>query len=88
MIPHILLILGLATLSLALRSFRHVLAKKLGGVGILCTSFFAGYLLSGVWQVGVFCALSWFLLPWLEILTRIRKLTLPLEKNLRQKTPP
>ncbi len=35
--------------------------------------------------VGLVCALSWLLLPWLEILTRVRKLTLPLEKNLRHK---
>jgi hypothetical protein len=28
------------------------------------------------------------LLPWLEILTRIRKLTLPPEKDLRHKSPP
>ena len=37
---------------------------------------------------GAFCASSWLLLPWLEILTRIRKLTLPPEKDLRHKSPP
>ena len=38
--------------------------------------------------VGIFCASTWLLLPWLEILTRVRRLTLPLEKNLRHKHPP
>ena len=42
----------------------------------------------GYWWVGAFCASSWLLLPWLEILTRIRRLTLPTEKKLRHKHPP
>ncbi|MEA3211773.1 MAG: hypothetical protein QOE70_4830 [Chthoniobacter sp.] len=88
MLANLLLILGVLALSLSLRSFRPVWSQKLGGLGIIGTSFLVGYLLSGFWQVGVFCAASWFLLPWLEILTRIRKLTLPPEKNLRHKAPP
>lgn len=82
------LILGVGALSLALRSFRHIAFQKLGALGILVTSFLTGYLLSGYLAIGVLCALSWLLLPWLEILTRVRKLRLPLEKNLRQKTRP
>lgn len=88
MLSNLLLILGLAVLSVALRSFRHVLLQKLGALGILCTSFLLGFLLSGQWIVGVILAASWLLLPWLEILTRVRKLTLPLEKNLRHRAPP
>ncbi len=88
MLSNVLLILGVAALSLGLRSFRPVLLQKLGAIGILATSFLVGYLLTGWWQVGLFCALSWLLLPWLELLTRVRKLTLPLEKNLRHKSPP
>ncbi len=33
-------------------------------------------------------AVSWLFLPWLEILTRIRTLRLPKEKQLRPKSPP
>jgi len=84
----VLVILGIVALSLSLRSFPHPVLRKLGALGILATSFLIGWLLSGWWQVGAFCASSWLLLPWLEILTRVRKLTLPLEKNLRHKTPP
>ncbi|MEA3187858.1 MAG: hypothetical protein QOD99_1688 [Chthoniobacter sp.] len=82
------LILGVAALSLALRSYAHPLMNKLGAIGIFATSFLIGWRLSGYVAIGVFCAASWLLLPWLEILTRIRKLRLPLEKNLRHKTPP
>ena len=88
MFSNLLLILGAAVLSLALRSFYHPVLRKLGAVGVLATSFLAGWLLTGYWAVGAFCAASWLLLPWLEILTRIRRLTLPLEKTLRHKTPP
>jgi hypothetical protein len=88
MFSDLMLILGVAVLSIALRSFYHPVLRKLGAFGILCTSYVAGWKLSGYWQVGLFCASSWLLLPWLEILTRVRRLTLPLEKNLRHKTPP
>jgi hypothetical protein len=88
MIPSFLLILGVAALSLAFRSFQHAVLQKLGALGILATSFLLGWLLTDSIPAGIACALSWFLLPWLEILTRIRKLRLPLEKNLRHKSPP
>jgi hypothetical protein len=88
MLSNLLLILGVAALSLALRSFPSVPLQKLGALGILATSFLIGWKLTGMWEVGAFCASSWLMLPWLEILTRIRRLTLPLEKNLRHKHPP
>lgn len=88
MLANLLLILGVAALSLSLRSYGHLLLQKLGAVGILATSFLIGWLLSGYWVVGLVCASSWLLLPWLELLTRVRRLTLPVEKNLRHKAPP
>lgn len=88
MFSNILLILGVAVLSMALRSFRSVVLQKLGALGILATSFLIGWLLTGQWIIGAACASSWLLLPWLEILTRVRRLTLPIEKKLRHKHPP
>ena len=88
MLFNILLILGIGVLSMSLRTFNSIVAQKLGAIGVLATSFLTGWLLTGYWLVGLFCALSWVLLPWLEILTRVRKMTLPLEKNLRPKSPP
>lgn len=88
MLSNFLLILGVAVLSMALRSFRSVLLQKLGALGVLVTSFLIGWLLTGLWIIGVLCASSWLMLPWLEILTRVRRLTLPTEKKLRQKNPP
>ena len=88
MFSNLLLILGVAAFSLGLRSFHSVVLQKLGALGILATSFLIGWLGTGLWPVGAFCASTWLLLPWLEILTRVRRLTLPLEKNLRHKNPP
>lgn len=89
MFSNLLLILGVAVLSVSLRTFRHPWLQMLGLLGVLATSFLAGYLLSGEnIVVGILCAGSWLLLPWLEILTRVRKLSLPQEKSLRHKAPP
>jgi hypothetical protein len=88
MVSDLLLILGVAVLSVSLRTFRFRLLQKLGAAGIVATSFLIGWRVTGYWGVGLFCALSWLFLPWLEILTRVRKLRLPLERSLRQKSPP
>ncbi len=82
------LTLGVAVLSIALRSYQTSLAQKAGAIGILVSTFLAVYFLSGKWYFGLAAALAWLFLPWLEILTRIRALRLPKEKSLRPKNPP
>jgi hypothetical protein len=88
MLSHILLIAAIIALSAACRTFPHPALQKLGAAGVLATSYLIGWLFTGSQAVGALCAGSWLLLPWLEILTRIRKLRLPIEKNLRHRTPP
>ncbi|MDQ1422268.1 MAG: hypothetical protein QOJ52_4230 [Acidimicrobiaceae bacterium] len=82
------LTLGVAVLSVALRSYQTSFAQKAGAIGILASTFLAVYFLSGNWLLGLVAALTWLFLPWLEILTRIRALRLPKEKALRPKSPP
>src|SRR5438477_549752 len=82
------LTLGVAVLSVALRSYQTSLAQKLGALGILIASFLAVYFITGNAGWGVAGAATWLFLPWLEILTRIRTLRLPKEKRLRPKSPP
>ena len=83
-----LLTLGVAVLSVALRSFQSSFSQKAGALGILIASFLLVYFVTGNWVLGLVGALSWLFLPWLEILTRIRALRLPKEKRLRPKSPP
>ncbi|MGB8463748.1 MAG: hypothetical protein WCE49_02260 [Terrimicrobiaceae bacterium] len=87
-ISHLLLIFGVAVLGAALRSFQSPLLFRLGTLGVIATSFLAGWLLGGSVTLGVVLAASWLLLPWLEILTKVRRLRLPMEQRLEPRTPP
>ena len=82
------LTLGVAVLSIALRSYQTSFSQKAGALGILVSSFLAVYFITNSLLLGLVAALSWLFLPWLEILTRIRALRLPKEKALRPKSPP
>ncbi len=84
----IFLTLGVLLLSIALRSFQTSFAQKAGAFGILVASFLAVYFITGSVAWGIAGAATWLFLPWLEILTRIRALRLPKEKQLRHKSPP
>ncbi len=82
------LTLGVAVLSVALRSYQSSFSQKAGALGILISSYLAIYFITGSHVLGAVAAVSWLFLPWLEILTRIRTLRLPKEKQLRPKNPP
>src|SRR5437764_10775952 len=84
----VFLTLGVAMLSVALRSFQNSYSQKAGALGIIIASFIAIFFISGSWVLGLAAAVSWLFLPWLEILTRIRALRLPKEKQLRPKNAP
>jgi len=84
----VFLTLGVAMLSIGLRSFQNSYSQKAGALGILVASFLAIFYITGSWVLGLVAAVSWLFLPWLEILTRIRALRLPKEKQLRPKSPP
>jgi len=83
-----LFIIGLVVLAVALRSCRHFCLRKLGAFLLIIATFFAFYLPSKSPLIGALGASGWFFLPWVELLTRIRRLRLPLENRLRCSTPP
>src|ERR1700730_10092333 len=82
------LILGIAVLSVALRSFQSAFSQKAGALGILLASYLLVSFITNSHVLGALAAASWFFLPWVEILTRIRTLRLPKEKQLRPKSAP
>src|SRR6202795_205264 len=88
MLSSIFLILGIAVLGMAFRSFDHPVAQRLCVLCVLAVSFLLGYLPTGSWVVGLVVAALWIFLPWLEILTKIRVLRMPLERELEYKSPP
>lgn len=82
------LVLGVFLLGLGLRTYSHPLAFWLGSVCILATSFLVGFFLTGHWWVGVLCAASWLMLPWLEIVFRVRQVRMPAKSTLEYRRPP
>ena len=83
-----MLIAGVFLLSLALRTMNGPVVRKLSMLGFLATSFLLGWLFTGMWQMGVAFVAFWLVWPWYELITRVRKITMPEEKTLRHKSPP
>ena len=83
-----LIVVGLFVLSVALRSARKALSRKLGALVFLVASFMAFYFITGRWCGGLIGVVIWFFLPWVELLTRIRRMRLPLENRLRHRSAP
>jgi hypothetical protein len=88
MTADLLLVLGVAVLGLALRSLGQPLLFRLGSWTIVASSFLAGWLLGGAVVTGILLGVSWFFLPWIEIVLRLRKVRLPLERFLESRMPP
>ena len=88
MLSSILLVLGIAVLGMAFRTFDQPVAQRLSVLCVLVVSFLIGYLPSGSWVAGLAIASLWIFLPWLEILTKIRTLRMPVERELEHKSPP
>lgn len=84
----LLLIAGVLALTCAFRSFRNPLLQKAGALGVFATSYLVGFLLTGSRILGSILAASWLLLPWLDLLTRVRRFSLPVDWSLRHKSPP
>ena len=85
----VLIVVGLMSLAVGMRSVKARLVSKLGALVLLAASFFLFYYLSGcsvAW--GAAGVLLWFFLPWIELLTRIRRMKLPVNNRLSFRTMP
>jgi len=83
-----LLIMGVVVAGLGLRTFDHGWLRKSGAVFFLAATYLAALALTASHLAGVVAVAAWFFLPWLEILTRIRHLRMPLDKPLKSGFPP
>src|SRR6476619_556457 len=88
MLFKLFILLGVGVLAVALRSFQSSFSQKAGAIAILLVSYLLVYFVSDSPLLGAIAAVAWFFLQWVEILTRIRTLRLPKEKQLRPKSPP
>ncbi len=83
-----LIVIGLLVLAAALRSYRKTLARKLGAMVFVATAFLVLYFPTRSIWAGVCGAGVWLLLPWVELLTRIRRMRQPLDNRLQRRTLP
>ena len=83
-----LVVVGLAVLALGLRSSRRPFFRKLGALGFLAVGGAIFYFLTDSWLGALLGFIPWLLLPWVELLTRIRRMRLPMENRLRHRTAP
>src|SRR5436853_2483350 len=88
MLFKLFILLGVGVLAVALRSFPSSFSQTAGAIAILIVSYLLVYFVTDSHILGAVAAALWFFLPWVEILTRIRTLRLPKEKQLRPKSPP
>lgn len=77
-----LMVLGMVMLAVALRASRRRMMRRLGALVYVTASFLLIYFLTGSWLGGLAGASLWAFLPWVELLTRIRRLRLPVENRL------
>lgn len=83
-----LIVIGLLVLAVALRTGRTACLRKLGAVTFLAASFCLFYFLTDNPWVGLAGVLLWLFLPWVELLTRIRRMRLPVENRLTHRKLP
>ena len=83
-----LIVIGLLILAVGLRSARTGCLRKLGALTFLAASFCLLYFLTGSLLGGLLGAVLWFFLPWIELLTRIRRMRLPLNNRLHHRRLP
>ncbi|MGJ8677862.1 MAG: hypothetical protein ACSHX0_10120 [Akkermansiaceae bacterium] len=81
----ILIVIATIVFGCALRSCKTTLLRKLGALCMLLASGLCFYFVSGNIFYGIAAAGTWFLLPWVDLLTRIRKLRMPLKNKLEEK---
>jgi hypothetical protein len=80
-----LIVIGLLILAVALRSCRQAPLRKLGAAAFLTASYALVYFLTGNAWWGLLGIAAWFFLPWIELLTRIRRMRLPVDNRLRHR---
>ncbi|MCW0218119.1 MAG: hypothetical protein OJI67_07330 [Prosthecobacter sp.] len=74
--------------AVACRTFDNRFLQKLGWLAYLGASYLGGYFLTGSHAAGAFGIALWFMLPWLEIVGRVRQLRFPIKSEVKHRFPP
>jgi hypothetical protein len=88
MLSELFLFAGLLAVCFGLRSIQHPLIFRLGHLGLVATTYLFGYRISGSHAWGSALATIWFLLPWIDILGRVRGTQLPASRTFAPQPAP
>lgn len=83
-----LVIAALFVLAMACRTFDSRVVRKIGLLSIFAATYLIGYWLTGSHIAGVAALSLWVLLPWVEIVSRVRKMRIPLQSVVKHRFPP
>jgi hypothetical protein len=81
-------LVALVVFALGCRTFANRFIFKLGWYSLLVASYLLGWFLTRSHWVGVLGVSIWFLLPWLEVVARVRTLRFPRQSVVKQRFAP
>jgi len=87
-LQQILYVAAAIVFAIACRSFDNRFIQKLGWLALLGASYLGGYFLTGTHVGGGIFIGAWFMLPWLEIIFRVRRLRFPIKSEVKHRFPP
>lgn len=88
MLKETLIVSGLVVFAAAFRACRRNWTRKVGALLFLTASFLFFFFVCKVLWAGFLGVIIWFFLPWIELLTRVRRMRLPLENRLIDRQAP
>ena len=87
-IQQILYVAAALVFAIACRSFNNRIVQKLGWLALLGASYLGGYYLTNTHAGGAIFVGAWFMLPWMEIVFRVRRLRFPIKSEIKHRFPP
>ncbi|OYW73045.1 MAG: hypothetical protein B7Z37_23075 [Verrucomicrobia bacterium 12-59-8] len=87
-LQQILYVAAALIFAIACRSFENRFIQKLGWLALLGASYLSGYYLTDTHVGGAIFIAAWFMLPWLEIIFRVRRLRFPIKSEVKHRFPP
>ena len=79
---------GTVVFAFACRTCQNRYLFKLGSLALLAATYLAGYFLTGSHAAGGCGIALWFVLPWVEIVARVRHMRFPLKSEVKSSFPP
>lgn len=87
-LQQILYVAAVIVFAIACRSFNNRFIQKLGWLALLGASYLSGYYLTYSHIGGAIFVGAWFMLPWMEIVFRVRRLRFPIKSEVKHRFPP